>query len=339
MSEAREDPSPRKIARSVREGRVPRSGVLVGVFGMLLGFGVLWASADAQVEAWGEMAQGVLRSAGTVERPEDAAGVVESGWSWLLWCCAPVMVAVLGGSIVGNLVSYRPIWAPGLLSLSLDRFQRGSSPAIRATTWLSVLGFLAGCAWIGRSLWDLVGETPGWPSLAAKDSLALLLRVGGGVWWPLMGILVALGLADLFVQRRSWWEGMKMTRAEVEEEARDQRQDPSLSRERSRLLRSERGFGLHRVAEASLLVFYESAGAVALWYEPGKPPQVVAVTRDADQAARLLSVARAQGRPLWRDEALTGALGSLEEGSFVPEALFRAVAFALKNASDRASKL
>jgi flagellar biosynthesis protein len=70
----------------------------------------------------------------------------------------------------------------------------------------------------------------------------------------------------------------------------------------------------------------ERRRATALHYEPGqRAPQVVA-TGAGLVAERILAAAREAGIPVRHDPALAEALGKLELGADVPEALWTAVA-------------
>lgn len=66
--------------------------------------------------------------------------------------------------------------------------------------------------------------------------------------------------------------------------------------------------------------------AVALSYEPGAAAPRVTATGAGLVAERILAAAREAGVPVRSDPALMRALGSLELGSDVPQALWVAVA-------------
>ena len=65
--------------------------------------------------------------------------------------------------------------------------------------------------------------------------------------------------------------------------------------------------------------------AVALDYQPGQTPRVVATGR-GHVGERIVEVAKAHGVPLQRDPALAAALSTLELDEEIPEQLYRAVA-------------
>lgn len=65
--------------------------------------------------------------------------------------------------------------------------------------------------------------------------------------------------------------------------------------------------------------------AVALKYDPGSAPRVVATGR-GHLGQRIIDVAREHGVPLEQNPALAEALSSLELDEEIPEQLYRAVA-------------
>jgi flagellar biosynthesis protein len=65
--------------------------------------------------------------------------------------------------------------------------------------------------------------------------------------------------------------------------------------------------------------------AVALDYEPGRAPRVVATGRGY-VSERIIEVAQAHGVPLQRDPALAAALSTIELDQEIPPHLYKAVA-------------
>jgi flagellar biosynthesis protein len=69
--------------------------------------------------------------------------------------------------------------------------------------------------------------------------------------------------------------------------------------------------------------------AVALSYQPGDRAPLVAATGAGLIAERIVAAARAAGVPVRSDPALASALGALDIGREVPQAMYVAVAEAL----------
>lgn len=78
--------------------------------------------------------------------------------------------------------------------------------------------------------------------------------------------------------------------------------------------------------------------AVALDYQPGRTPRVIATGR-GHVSARIVEVAEAHGIPLQKDPALASALATLELDQEIPEQLYRAVAQVLGFILKAAGKL
>jgi flagellar biosynthesis protein FlhB len=167
------------------------------------------------------------------------------------------------------------------------------------------------------SLGSLVWGTPQAALVALWPVLARLLGWVVACW-------LAVGALDRLYQGWAWRRGLRMTRAQVEAE---RRQEGAASATRRRRGAWRWGDGpLSAVHQASAVIAAPGA-AVALAWAPGarRSPVVLARARGAS-ASRLLGAARGRGVPVAHDAELALGLAALPAGAPVPPALFEPLA-------------
>jgi flagellar biosynthesis protein FlhB len=141
--------------------------------------------------------------------------------------------------------------------------------------------------------------------------------------------VLTLAIIDFVRQRRSFMKGLKMSKHEVKEEAKQSEGNPQIKgRIRGMQLAISRNRMMSAVADASVVVTNPTHIAVALRYEPlaGGAPRVVAIGID-DVARRIRERAREHGVPVIEAKPLARALWrSCEVGDEIPTVLYEAVA-------------
>lgn len=190
-----------------------------------------------------------------------------------------------------------------------------------------------------------------WPTLAAwQDHLATDRTLAGGIdrltgayagiIVRAAGLAIVIAAADYTFQRRRTNNQMKMSRADLKREYRENEGDP-LQKAARRRRQSElsRNRMLRDVAAADVLVANPTHVVVALRYDPADgAPRVVA--KGADHLAdKLKQIARRHGVPITVDIPLARALYSrVKVGQHVPAVLYEAVAVILALAYRRTGR-
>ena len=201
---------------------------------------------------------------------------------------------------------------------------RGGAELAKAILKLTILGTVA--------YRTLQPEWAHFPELVQMDLLEVLAwELGLGLRLGLKVALAYCGLAalDYAFQRWQHEKSLRMSRAEVQEEARMQEGDPQI-RARVRSVQRERARRrmMEAVPTATAVVVNPTHIAVALKYDAKtmRAPRVVAkgMRRIAE---RIVAIARAHGVPVVQDIPLAHALEKLVGvDAEIPVALYRAVA-------------
>ena len=342
MSDKTEDPTPRRLRKARAEGD---SGVS-SYAAQSIAFVVAVAMVPEAVRALANHASAGLRAAIAHASGARASGVAPLALPFdptafatsVLSLVVPALLVVGLAGGVAHVVQTGGAVATARLAPRLDRLD----PVAGAKGLVSGARLFA----VGRAL--VAAGLVGW--LAYRDLLDRVVdiaRVAGRPWWT--GVVVAdvtgrfawhaaavglaLGLADLFVTRRSWLGRLRMTKEEVKRESRDAEGDPMVRAARHRAYQELLAqVAIANVRTATVVVVNPTHLACALRYDEkgGDEAPVVVASGEGDLAARIAQAAQEWGVPIVRDVPLARALVELSVGDAIPEALYEVVAEILR---------
>lgn len=330
-----EKPTPKKLAEARKKGQIPRSPDMIGWLSVLVVSFVLPGQLRSLHRIFvGYFAQfGQAVAAGDLEMEVGSARglFVDIGLAITPMLLVAFVVTATGLAVQGGVVLSADPLKPKLERISIKsgvkRLVSAQSvvDTIKAVVRLIVLAALV--SGIARSaLSSHLGA--GGVNLGASGrdlglSLLLLLRLAA-----LAGLLV--GVADYAFQRHKMAKQLKMSKHEVKQESRTSDGDPMLrSRRRSIHAQLSRNQMLSAVGDASVVVVNPTHVAVALSYEAGAIPTVVAKGGD-ELALRIRERAFEAGIPVVEARPLARMLhDDLDVGAEVPAQLYEAVAIVI----------
>jgi|KBSMisStaDraftv2_1062788.scaffolds.fasta_scaffold48246_2 flagellar biosynthetic protein FlhB len=155
-------------------------------------------------------------------------------------------------------------------------------------------------------------------ALAIKDLL-----------WKAAAVFLVFGIIDLFRQRRKYTKGLKMSKQEVKEEAKESEGNPHVKGKIRRMRRDlARRRMMKEVATATAVIVNPTHFAVALRYSADSAGTPVVVAKGKNYLAlRIRQRAIENGVPLVENPPLARALySSVEVGREIPPSLYKAVA-------------
>ncbi|MEB2313422.1 MAG: EscU/YscU/HrcU family type III secretion system export apparatus switch protein [Sorangiineae bacterium] len=344
MSDKTEEPTPQRLRRAREEGDVPVSGALMQAVSFLVALALAPAAVASLVGRSSELIRAAIAHP---HEPLSSVAIAREVVSLLapLLLAAGAAAAALGFVQSGGVISTKKL-APDLARLNpvsglknLWSKQRAVG-IVRALAAALVVGWLA-----GRLLIEQAG------SLAAATGSAEAIPVVAGVltrrlMWLAALVGLALGLVDLLLVRRAWFEKNRMTRDEVKREHRESEGDPAIKAARHRAHQEMLASAtISSVRDATVVVVNPTHLATALRYAEGGDdeadgagdvaPRVVA-KGEGELAQRIIEAARAYGVPVVRDVPVARALSELEIGDEIPEALYEAVAEILRGVWEEA---
>lgn len=330
-----EKPTPKKLRDARRKGQIPRSPDLVGWFTLLVASFVLPAVLGAMRRTLSDYFRSVQDAlgAGELQAAMGDAGGLMGGVATVFIPFLLFLAVVTAGSLAiqgGVVLSAEPL-RPKLERISpkagLKRLVSAQSAVDtgKAVLRLVVLVVLVIEVMLSQIDGYLGGTSRalGPTGLEIGSSLLLVVRLAG-----VMGVVVGLG--DYAFQRYKIGKQLKMTKDEVKRENRNTDGDPLMrSRRRAQHAKVSQNKMLAAVGDASVVLVNPTHVAVALSYEPGGIPKVVAKGGDV-LAARIRERAFATDVPIVEVRPLARLLHDLiEVGDEVPAHLYEAVAIVI----------
>jgi flagellar biosynthetic protein FlhB len=164
-------------------------------------------------------------------------------------------------------------------------------------------------------------DVPGIMEFVGRLSLRLVLHISG--------IMLLLGVVDLFFVKWRHIQNLKMTKQEVKDEAKDMDGDPNIKGK----IRQQRMAMYKRrlqstIPKADVVITNPTHYAVALKYDKAEMSAPVVIAKGVDfLALRIKEIARENKVMLVENRFLARELyAQVKEGEEIPEALFAAVA-------------
>jgi flagellar biosynthetic protein FlhB len=147
--------------------------------------------------------------------------------------------------------------------------------------------------------------------------------------WKAAAVFLVFGLIDLFRQRRRYTKGLKMSKQEVKEEAKESEVNPHVKGKIRRMRRDlARRRMMKEVATATAVIVNPTHYAVALRYQHDAAGTPLVVAKGKNYLAlRIRQRAIENGVPLVENPPLARALySSVDVGREIPPNLYKAVA-------------
>jgi flagellar biosynthetic protein FlhB len=331
----------RKLDEARTRGELPRMADLTAAAAMAGFLLALTIGGGAAVQAVGGSGAVLIGQADRFAAEVATQGRATVG-GWLGAMAGPLapLFLVPGALAVALLVGLRGlVVAPARIAPQLSRLsplsglkQRFGADGLFEFAKSTVkLGAVA--AVLSIYLGQRIDAIAGAVALAPGPAVALMARLLAEFLGLIVGLQVAIGLADLLWQRHSHLRRQRMTRREMLDEMKNAEGDPHL-----KAARRQRGVDIATnrmiadVATANVVVVNPTHYAVALkWARSDRhPPVCVAKGTDA-VAARIRAAAAEAGVPVHSDPPTARALhATVELGEPIRPEHYRAVAAAIR---------
>jgi flagellar biosynthesis protein FlhB len=338
--ERTEAPTARRLRRARREGDHPVSPVLISLGGLaaatlllptLLELLVERTRASLQQTLQQHAAQSSDASLSALQISVPARSLVEL--VALLLAPAALAALVLGLWQTGAGLSVTPLgWDWRRLDPLANLRRLASLPML-----VSVLRWLASGALLGWLTFDAF-RAAGAGLAASVGSVRAALHLAAGLGqqlvWSALAITALGAVIDALVVRSAWLGRLRMTRAEVQREQRENEGDAGLKQARQRVARELlRNAQLSELSRALILVLGRPRLATALAYDAGQDHAPRILIQASGQLARTLeSLAPVYGVLTYEDGELARALAALNPDEPIPAALYAAVSSAVQSA-------
>jgi flagellar biosynthetic protein FlhB len=333
-----EQPTPKKLADSAREGDVLMSRELATALMMLAAAGWIVAAGGWFVQSAGDLLRrGLTLTASDVADFAPAEALMRNGTEILL-PLASLFALALGAAVAGPALLGSFGWRSKALHFKGNR--------MNPMTGLKRMFGLQGATELGKALakvlllgtigyWLVKGSLPAIMTMATTDLLAAIGLAGqaiGHAMLVLAGGLVVIALIDVPVQWLQRNKRLMMSKQEIKEEMRQSDGAPELKQaQRQRAHDILSGSARKAVSDATVVLTNPTHFSVALRYRPGVDAAPVVVARGrGDVALSIRELARGANVPLLEYPQLTRAIYfTARAGRVIPDELFVAVATVL----------
>lgn len=172
---------------------------------------------------------------------------------------------------------------------------------------------------------------PVFPATAALDIVQIQAVAGGIIAKTVLiafVVFLAIAVADYITERWKFENSLKMTREEMKKEYRETEGDPII-KARIKSIQKElaRRRMMQEIPKATVVITNPTHIAVALRYKKDEMSAPKVIAKGAGFIAeRIKELARKYGIPVVEDKPLARVLYKLKLDSYIPEALYRAVA-------------
>jgi flagellar biosynthetic protein FlhB len=165
-------------------------------------------------------------------------------------------------------------------------------------------------------------------NLSMKQSLGFMQETLFVLYRNIMLVMIALAAADFMYQRHVYEEGLKMTKQEVKDEAREAEGNPEIKqRQRSMMYASAMRRIITQVPKASVVITNPTHFAVALRYDPGTSAPVLVAKGVDHLALKIRERATLSGVTIVENPPLARAIyHNVELDRPIPADLYQAVA-------------
>ena len=320
--------------RARTKGQVARSRDLVSALTLLSVTTALVFVSRIWIGMWRDFLVRVL-DAGS--HPGEGLGTAVFSWTAMAVGrgIAPILLLGFVVAIASATAQGGFVFAPEALTPRFDRL----NPVANLGQIYSISGLSrllrslipgSGIVFIARSI--ILRELPEIAHLAQLGSGRILARIAS-LWfelsWKCGLLLLAWSAADYGFQRWNYERGLRMTKQEVKEEAKDTDGNPATRGRRRNLRRALlRRILAKEMARATAVVTNPTHYAVALEYRPESMPAPVVVAKGRNLlAARIRRLARQHDVPIIENPPLAQALYKMTRvGQSIPRQLYTAVA-------------
>ena len=334
--ERTEEPSQRRLEEARKRGQVPRSRELTNFATMIGGSAALVASGGALTVRMSQMVRsGLSIDPQSLFDPSSMQGSLSSACTSALAVLLPIF-----GTVIGLVL---------LASVAMGGWNFSAEALVPDFTRLSPLAGvkrlfgLRGATELGKALLKCAvvgGVCAGIVSWTFRDVLALahmeprtaIGRGAGLMSWSFVWLcasLVLIAIIDVPLQLFQFKQGLRMTRQELRDEAKESDGRPETKQRIRRMQQTlARRRMMHKVPTADVVIVNPTHFAVALKYDPKKMRAPRVLAKGADLVAQnIRRIAEEHRVPIFESPKLARALyRSTDLNKEIPAGLYAAVA-------------
>ncbi len=319
-----------------KKGQVPKSREVVSVAVLMGALGILYYTGGRMFDGLAAVMRETFMNAATFQVSQETIHTMFMSLSFrMLMILAPLMITVAVLGIVSNVAQFGFLFTTEALSPKFSKLnpadgikrvfsRQAAVELLKSVLKIGLVGIVA--------FYTVKGEYYRLPSLIDMDVRGIL-AYGGGISFKILlntgMVILVLAVLDYAFQRWDYEKGLRMTKEEVKEEAKQTDGNPQIrSRIKSLQREASRRRMMEAVPKADVVVTNPTHIAIAIKYEAGKAGAPVVVAKGAGFIAeKIKELARENRVPVMENKPLARAMFKMVNiGREIPSDLYQAVA-------------
>ncbi len=333
--EKTEEPSEKKIQDARKQGNVPKSKDLTGVFVFLVGLSVVkasWSTFETKIRDLFSYTIDHMTNPVDLERATLNAMFI--GLMDVMIISVPIAFSC---AMIGGLVEFVQIGAnftidPLVPKLDKLNPMKGFKNLFSKKQLIEMIMSMGKMGITGYVVYGVVRDAMGAVVATIRSDVNDTMLVMGELVYRVsvkVGLLLfAFAVLDVFLKRKSYMKDLMMSKEDVKKEYKESEGDPHHKQKRKELAHElMEGAQMESAKGADVIVTNPDHVAIAIKYDKDRDgaPRVIAKGIDA-RAEALRAIAREADVPLLRNVPLAHALLRIDVNQEVPEELYDAVA-------------
>jgi type III secretion protein U len=336
--EKTEDPTPKRLEESRKQGQVIRSADVVTTMASLAVMWAVYLSLSTMIKSSGVFLEKCLKFAGDRD-PSAMQEILREATSLFLHLVLPIVGASIAAVFLGNVLQFGFIFASKALEPNFSKLNpfegfkkifsmKNLLEFVKSSIKVSLISVLL--IWVVRQSLDPLSKLP---AVGVNAALRVALQMFTGLIAVLMLAYAVIAVADYFLQRMLTMKELRMTKDEVKRENKEMEGDPQIKSNRRRLFQEFMlADNASAVRKSTVLVTNPTHYAAAIYYERGVTELPLLLAKGKGFAAlHMMNVAREENIPIVQNVPLAQDLNrKCEPNSTVPDDLLEAVADILR---------
>ena len=334
--EKTEQPTSKKLSKARQEGQVAVSKEVPSVLILLFSLCIFFFAGSWMFVRLINCMKELLQNIGVV-----SMGVISLRllllhiFKEIITILAPLMTAVVLAGVIGHIAQFGFLFTGKPLTPKFSKMNpvKGMKKLFSLKSYVELVKMLLKTGAVGGVAFMMVKkEAENFPLLIGMDVWEILVFIGQvsfNICFYTCVVLILLAALDFAFQKWQHIKGLKMTKQEVKDEAKQSEGDPKIkSRIRSAQMEMARRRMMDAVPEATVIITNPTRLAIALQFDAKKMTAPKVTAKGAGFIAeRIREIAREHNIPIVEEKPLARTLyKSVEIDDLIPVTLYQAVA-------------
>lgn len=340
-TEKTEDPTPKKLEDAKKDGDVPKSQDLVGVFGLIVGIIFFFALISFIVKNFGNLVVYAFTLIHSKE-PIDVNMLFNISFElvkYFIITVGVIAIPLMLAGILGNVGQFGFIFTLKPITPKLNKINpvKGFKNIISMKKFIdfikillkSITVFLIAFLLLIKHIKDMTTVI----KLPVMDQIAWLKETIMIIIGAMVLIFIIFAIIDLIIVRLQYFKKLKMSKQEIKDEIKNMDGDPAIKAKIKQIqMEMSKKRMLGDVSDSDVVITNPTHFAVAIKYDEKKNKAPIVVAKGINLLAfKIINIAKENNIQIVENPIVARTLYSeCEINDVIPEKLFRAIAEILR---------